>query len=91
VRPTAPRPSPSGGSAAWAAWRAEVAFAKRFVAQPPDLDIQGTGDKNRDPIPLREVLVHLIEEYARHNGHGHLIRERIDGRVGQQPERRRGR
>jgi Protein of unknown function (DUF664) len=29
------------------------------------------------------VLVHLIEEYARHNGHADLIRERIDGRVGQ--------
>jgi hypothetical protein len=31
----------------------------------------------------REVLVHMIEEYARHNGHADLLRERIDGRVGQ--------
>ena len=31
--------------------------------------------------PLR-VLVHLIEEYARHNGHADFLRERIDGRVG---------
>ena len=31
----------------------------------------------------RELLVHMIEEYARHNGHADLLRERIDGRVGQ--------
>jgi phosphoenolpyruvate carboxylase len=35
------------------------------------------------PIQLREVLVHMIEEYARHCGHADLLRERIDGRVGQ--------
>jgi Protein of unknown function (DUF664) len=32
---------------------------------------------------LRDVLVHMIEEYARHSGHADLLRERIDGRVGQ--------
>lgn len=36
-----------------------------------------------DPVALREVLVHLIEEYARHCGHADLLRECIDGRVGQ--------
>ncbi len=34
-------------------------------------------------VLLREVLVHMVEEYARHNGHADLLRERIDGRVGQ--------
>jgi Protein of unknown function (DUF664) len=29
------------------------------------------------------VLVHVVEEYARHNGHADLLRERIDGKVGQ--------
>ncbi|HYV77341.1 MAG TPA: DUF664 domain-containing protein, partial [Streptosporangiaceae bacterium] len=29
------------------------------------------------------LLVHMIEEYARHNGHADLLRERIDGRLGQ--------
>jgi hypothetical protein len=29
------------------------------------------------------VLVHMVEEYARHNGHADLLRERIDARVGQ--------
>ena len=68
---------------AWATWRAEVAFAERFVADAPDLDVLGSGDPGRAPMPLREVLVHMIEEYARHNGHADLLRERIDGRVGQ--------
>ena len=58
--------------------RAEVAFAERFVAEAPDLDVSG-----KDGDVLREVLVHMIEEYARHNGHVDLLRERIDGRVGQ--------
>lgn len=35
------------------------------------------------PFELREILVHLIEGDARHNGHADLLRERIDGRVGQ--------
>jgi len=63
---------------AWATWRAEVAFAEQFVASAPSLDIVGPeGDI------LRSVLVHVIEEYARHNGHADFLRERIDGRVGQ--------
>jgi uncharacterized damage-inducible protein DinB len=68
---------------AWDAWRAEVAFAERLVTEAPDLDILGTGDPGRAPLPLREVMIHMIEEYARHNGHADLIRERIDGRIGQ--------
>ena len=34
-------------------------------------------------VSLRWVLTHMVEEYARHNGHADLLRERIDGRVGQ--------
>ena len=67
---------------AWARWREEVDFADRFVAGAPSLDV--TGDESwRGPVSLRWVLVHMIEEYARHNGHADLLRERIDGRVGQ--------
>jgi uncharacterized damage-inducible protein DinB len=67
---------------AWADWRAEVAFAEQFVAGAPDLGIHGV---NRDgtQLELRNVLVHMIEEYARHCGHADLLRERIDGRIGQ--------
>jgi hypothetical protein len=35
------------------------------------------------PISLRWILIHMIEEYARHNGHADLLRERIDGSVGE--------
>ena len=67
---------------AWRLWREEIAFAEQFVAEAPDLDVVGN-DAWRGPISLRWVLVHMIEEYARHNGHADLLRERIDGRVGQ--------
>jgi uncharacterized damage-inducible protein DinB len=67
---------------AWKSWRAEVAFAEQFVAEAPDLGIKGTR-RNGKEISLRELLLHMVEEYARHNGHADLLRERIDGRVGQ--------
>ncbi|MFB4272895.1 DUF664 domain-containing protein [Nonomuraea sp. GTA35] len=67
--------------AAWQAWDAEVAFAEKFVARAADLDVEGH-DAWRGAVSLRWVLVHLIEEYARHNGHADLLRERIDGVIG---------
>jgi len=66
---------------AWSAWHDEVAFAELF-AEETDLDFVGR-DGAGEPISLRELLVHMIEEYARHNGHADLLRERIDGRIGQ--------
>jgi uncharacterized damage-inducible protein DinB len=67
---------------AWRAWRDEVAFAEKFVADSPDLGIKGINPDGTSTA-LRSVLVHMIEEYARHCGHADLLRERIDGRVGQ--------
>jgi uncharacterized damage-inducible protein DinB len=67
---------------AWQVWREEVAFAERFVAEAPDLDVTGN-EHRRGPVSLRWVLVHMVEEYARHNGHADLLRQRIDGAVGQ--------
>ncbi len=56
----------------------EVANAEEYVEQHPDLDTTGPeGDV------LREVLLHMVEEYSRHCGHADLLRERIDGRIGQ--------
>ncbi|HXA74128.1 MAG TPA: DinB family protein [Acidimicrobiales bacterium] len=37
----------------------------------------------RDDVSLRWIMVHMIEEYARHNGHADLLRELIDGAVGE--------
>jgi uncharacterized damage-inducible protein DinB len=67
---------------AWRAWRGEVAFAEKFVADSPDLGVMGF-QQDGSSTSLRSVLVHMIEEYARHCGHADLLRERIDGRVGQ--------
>ncbi|MEV0324535.1 DinB family protein [Streptomyces sp. NPDC050658] len=74
-------PDPSVIDAAWRAWRTEVAFADRFVAAAPDLDVEGE-DGWRGKVSLRWVLIHMVEEYARHNGHADLLRERIDGAIG---------
>jgi uncharacterized damage-inducible protein DinB len=73
---------PAVADDAWRVWREEVAFAEKFVADSPDLGIKGIM-RDGASIALREVLVHMIEEYARHCGHADLLRERIDGRVGQ--------
>ncbi|MER5356472.1 DinB family protein [Kitasatospora sp. NPDC002551] len=37
----------------------------------------------REKLSVREVMVHVIDEYARHCGHADLLRECVDGRVGQ--------
>jgi uncharacterized damage-inducible protein DinB len=71
---------------AWAAWRTEVAFAEQFVDAATDLGTTGSFDAapgQDGTISIREVMVHLIAEYARHLGHADFLRERIDGRVGQ--------
>ena len=81
-------PEPRVVTEAWDAWRAEVDFAERFVAGAPNLDITANDPLNQHGsggglMSLREVLVGMIEEYARHMGHVDLLRERIDGRLGQ--------
>jgi hypothetical protein len=79
-------PDPEVVADAWATWRSEVAFAEQFVGAAPDLEVRSACDHGQDDgrsISLRWVLVHMIEEYARHIGHADFLRERIDGRVGQ--------
>ena len=73
--------SPAVVDEAWSAWRAEVEFAAHFVAAAPSLEVEGK-DSWRGTVSLRWVLIHMIEEYARHNGHADLLRERIDGATG---------
>jgi uncharacterized damage-inducible protein DinB len=76
-------PDPAVVAEAWETWRAEVVFASEFTDAASDLDVTGRIPDRDQEISLREVLVHMIEEYARHCGHADLLRERIDGRVGQ--------
>ena len=72
---------------AWDRWRAEVEATDRFVAGVPDLGTMNAGVSDLGPdgadLPLRDMLIAQIAEYARHCGHADLLRERIDGRVGQ--------
>jgi uncharacterized protein DUF664 len=81
-------PDPQVVAGAWDAWRTEVDFATQFVAGAPSLDITADDPGNQHgsgggAMSLREVLAGMIEEYARHLGHADLLRERIDGRLGQ--------
>jgi uncharacterized damage-inducible protein DinB len=78
------RPDEAVVAEAWQAWREEIAFADSFVVAAPALELLGKKeDAWRGKMSLRWVLNHMIEEYARHNGHADLLRERIDGAVGQ--------
>ena len=47
-----------------------------------DLDTPVRGRRHGHELNLRWIYLHLIEEYARHNGHADLLRERIDGSTG---------
>jgi hypothetical protein len=67
---------------AWAVWRAECERSRAIVAAAPSLEETGIHRASGDPVSLRRILVHMIAEYARHNGHADLLRERIDGATG---------
>ena len=55
--------------------------SRAIVAAAPGLEAEAA--RAREPIALRWILVHMVEEYARHNGHADLLRELIDGAVGE--------
>lgn len=65
--------------AAYADLAREQAETDALLAEHHDL-----GERlGRDRIAVRELMVHRVEEYARHCGHADLLRECVDGRVGQ--------
>jgi uncharacterized damage-inducible protein DinB len=65
-----------------AAYLAELDVA-REVASRHSLDDSFVHPRVDGKISVRWVYVHMIEEYARHNGHADLLRERIDGATGE--------
>ncbi|WP_328394582.1 DinB family protein [Streptomyces sp. NBC_00390] len=79
--------SERGIDEALAVWRAEIARGRELTDAASLTDcgeLSGqeaaiVGDRS---VSLRWILIHMIEEYARHNGHADLIRERIDGVTG---------
>jgi hypothetical protein len=73
---------PSRADADLAAYRASVDRARRAVHGRRLDDISPEPDHDGQAVSLRWIYQHMIEEYARHNGHADLLRERIDGVVG---------
>ncbi|MEV7187559.1 DinB family protein [Kitasatospora sp. NPDC093102] len=66
---------------AFAIWRRECDHARELVAAAESLDVLSHyGD---EVFSLRWILAHMIEEYARHNGHADLLREHLDGTTGE--------
>ncbi|MDO8309334.1 MAG: DinB family protein [Actinomycetota bacterium] len=53
------------------------------LAGPEGLATLSQGDEDGQHVSLRWIICHLIEEYARHNGHADLLREALDGSVGE--------
>jgi uncharacterized damage-inducible protein DinB len=69
-------------SEAFDAWQAEVERSRRIEAEAESLDVTGHFARWGEDVSLRFVMLHLIHEYARHNGHADFLREGIDGTVG---------
>jgi uncharacterized damage-inducible protein DinB len=71
---------------AFASWRREIAKAEEWVDSVPESDLgREMPIPGREPetVSVRDMVVHMVEEYARHCGHADLIRECLDGRTGQ--------
>lgn len=70
---------------ALSSWRREIATADAWLDTQSDdtLGEEVPFEDGTERASVRDVLVHLIEEYARHCGHADLLRECIDGRTGQ--------
>ncbi|MEU4354274.1 DinB family protein [Streptomyces virginiae] len=67
---------------AFTAWREEVAHARRIEAAAESLEVTAYVPSWKENVSLRLVMLHLIHEYARHNGHADFLREAIDGATG---------
>ncbi|MGW0292891.1 DinB family protein [Streptomyces tuirus] len=68
---------------AYATWQSEIETARRNAARFGLDDItEGKHRRTGERFNLRWLYTHMIEEYARHNGHADLLRERLDGATG---------
>ncbi|MGP0030723.1 MAG: DinB family protein [Acidimicrobiales bacterium] len=72
---------PGRAEAALRAFVSQCAHSRAIVGRAESLDARSTSPE-RHTRDLRWIMVHMIEEYARHNGHADLLRECIDGTVG---------
>jgi uncharacterized damage-inducible protein DinB len=67
---------------AFTAWQAEVENSRGIERAAESLDVAGYQPRWGEQVSLRMVIVHVLLEYGRHNGHADLLREGIDGAVG---------
>ncbi|AKH82975.1 Mini-circle protein [Streptomyces sp. CNQ-509] len=67
---------------AFGAWEAEVGRSRRIEREAESLDLVGYQPRWDEDVSLRMVMVHVLLEYGRHNGHADFLREGIDGNVG---------
>ncbi len=61
-------------------WQGEIDHAREVLDRT---DLDQVVDVHGEPTEVRDIVVHMIEEYARHCGHADLVREVVDGRTGQ--------
>jgi hypothetical protein len=70
-------------AAAWDRYDQEVERSRAILAAG-DLDAMAAGvTRQGETFSLRWIVLHMIEEYARHNGHADLLREALDGETGE--------
>lgn len=74
--------SASTRAEAFGAWQTEVETSRRIERAAESLDVAGYQPRWEEEVSLRLVIVHLLLEYGRHNGHADLLREGVDGTVG---------
>jgi uncharacterized damage-inducible protein DinB len=74
--------SASTRAEAFGAWEQEVGHARRIEREAESLEVTGYQARWGEKVSLRLVMLHMIHEYARHNGHADFLREGIDGEVG---------
>ncbi|WP_371779625.1 DinB family protein [Streptosporangium subroseum] len=67
---------------AFTAWEAEVENSRRVEREAESLDLSGRQPRWDEDVSLRMVMVHVLLEYGRHNGHADFLREGVDGTVG---------
>jgi hypothetical protein len=73
---------PSRATEDLAAYHTSIERARAAVESRGLDELSPEPDDGR-PVSLRWIYLHMIEEYARHNGHADLLRERIDGMAGE--------
>ncbi|WP_408898774.1 DinB family protein [Nocardioides sp. R1-1] len=78
-------PTEAAVAEAWTAWREQVALANAWLDRLTDEGLAQvvTFRGGTETASVRDILVHMIEEYARHCGHVDLLRECLDGATGE--------